>query len=116
MAAAACAGLCFLTACPPRNADSVNRATALLRAERRTPGEVALRCEPPGASVFVDGIEQGACQDFTGHPHGLGLGEGVHELRIQHQGYWPYVTYYAPSDVRASLRITLRPRAEESSP
>jgi hypothetical protein len=104
-------GLTGLWACAGRNPDSVNRAATLLEGKRSQPGEVALLCEPSStASVFVDGIEQGICQDFAGQPRGLSLGEGVHELRIQSPGFWPYVTYYEPSDVRKTLRVTLRPR------
>jgi hypothetical protein len=73
-------------------------------------GDLRLQCDPPDAEVWLDGVPQGVCTDFSGTPAGLRMGEGTHRVEVLKQGFLPYVTYLSPSGARTSLRISLVPR------
>ncbi|MCP3142091.1 PEGA domain-containing protein [Pyxidicoccus xibeiensis] len=89
--------------------ESVTRARALMEGAEQTSGNLALRCEPEDADVYLDGVLQGQCSDFTGSPKGLRVGVGLHHVEVKKQGFWPYTTYYEASGARARLTIQLRP-------
>jgi hypothetical protein len=110
------AALLMATGCAHKQdePESVVRARELLRTTGATRGDVVLKCEPPDAEVYLDGVIQGVCTDFAGTPVGLTVGEGLHKVEVMKEGFWPYTTYYEPSGARATLRVQLRPR--ESSP
>jgi len=78
-------------------------------------GDLELRCEPDDAEVILDGVPQGLCSDFTGDPHWLMVGEGMHHVVVRKAGHAPYETYYQPSGARAVLRIQLRPLGQKAS-
>ena len=98
----------------PERVDSpaARRARELLRGGGRE-GNLVLRCEPSDAEVYLDGVQQGVCTDFAGAPRGLSVGEGLHQIDVRREGYWPYVTYYEPSNARAALTVRLRAVAPE---
>lgn len=89
--------------------DSLSRARELMAGARNPTGDVTLRCEPEDADVYLDGVLQGLCSDYSGNPKGLSLGVGLHHIEVKKQGYWPYTTYYEPSGARARLTVQLRP-------
>lgn len=91
--------------------ESVTRAGELLAGAKALSGDVSLRCEPVDAEVYLDGVLQGLCSDFTGSPKGLRVGEGLHHIEVKKQGFWPYTTYYEANGARARLTIQLRARA-----
>ncbi len=95
----------------PEQVDSpaADRARELLRATRSRQGNLLLRCEPEDADVYLDGVLQGVCTDFGGGPSGLKVGTGLHRIDVKKDGYWPYTTYYEPSNARAGLTIRLKP-------
>ncbi|MBN1207498.1 MAG: PEGA domain-containing protein [Myxococcaceae bacterium] len=84
------------------------RARELLRKAEAPTGDVVLRCEPPDAEVTLDGVTQGLCSDFQGTPRGLRVGEGLHQIEVKKEGYWPYTTYIEPHRTRAVLDVRLR--------
>lgn len=92
-----------------REPESVAKARELLAGAETPTGNLALRCEPADAEVYLDGVLQGLCSDFTGSPRGLRVGVGLHHIEVKKQGFWPYTTYYEPSGARARLTIQLRP-------
>ncbi len=88
--------------------ESVAKARALLEGAQTPSGNLALRCEPEDAEVYLDGVLQGLCSDFTGSPKSLRVGVGLHHVEVKKQGFWPYTTYYEASGARARLTIQLR--------
>lgn len=92
----------------PKEPDSVVRARELMASAETPSGNLALRCEPVDAEVYLDGVLQGLCSDFTGSPRSLRVGVGLHHIEVKKQGFWPYTTYYEPSGARARLTIQLR--------
>ncbi|MFP2923688.1 PEGA domain-containing protein [Pyxidicoccus sp. 3LG] len=89
--------------------ESLARARALMEGAEQPSGNLALRCEPEDADVYLDGVHQGMCSDFTGSPKSLRVGVGLHHIEVKKQGFWTYTTYYEPSGARARLTIQLRP-------
>jgi hypothetical protein len=85
------------------------QARELLRNAEKPSGDVVLRCEPPDAEVYLDGVIQGLCSDFRGTPRGLRVGQGLHQIDVKKQGFWPYTTYIEPRGARAALEVRLRP-------
>gem|GEM_PF-874114 len=108
------AGLVLGCASGPARVESpaADRARELLRGGARV-GNLVLRCEPSDAEVYLDGVVQGVCTDFAGAPRGLSVGAGLHQIDVKKDGYWPYVTYYEPSNARAMLTIRLRSATPE---
>jgi len=94
--------------------DSMARAREMMAGAQSTSGDVALRCDPEDAEVYLDGVLQGLCSDYSGSPRGLTLGTGLHQIEVKKRGYWPYTTYYEPSGARA--RLTIQLRSSESVP
>jgi hypothetical protein len=84
------------------------KARELLRNAEAPSGDVVLRCEPPDGEVYLDGVIQGLCSDFRGAPRGLRVGEGLHQIEVKKEGYWPYTTYIEPHGARAVLEVRLR--------
>jgi len=78
-------------------------------------GAVRLRCTPAEAGVALDGVPVGMCSDFQDRTP-LGMGGGMHRLEVTMQGYWPYVTYFAPFGARAVLEVQLSPRSTGAAP
>lgn len=70
---------------------------------------VTFSCEPADADVWLDGVPQGSCLDFSGSPRGLTLGEGMHKVEVKKSGFWPYETYVDSGGARAALTIKLLP-------
>jgi hypothetical protein len=108
-------GLVLGCASGPEQVDSpaADRARDLMRAMRSRNGNLLLRCEPEDAEVLLDGVLQGVCTDFGGKPSGLQVGLGMHRIDVKKDGYWPYTTYFEPSNARAGLTIKLRSMAQE---
>nr|WP_164002323.1 PEGA domain-containing protein [Pyxidicoccus caerfyrddinensis] len=92
----------------PKEPESMARARELMARAETPSGNLALRCEPVDAEVYLDGVLQGMCSDFTGSPRSLRVGAGLHHIEVKKQGFWPYTTYYEPSGARARLTIQLR--------
>jgi hypothetical protein len=92
---------------------AADRARELLRTMKNRQGNLLLRCEPEDADVYLDGVVQGVCTDFGGGPSGLTVGSGLHRIDVKKDGYWPYTTYYEPSNARAGLTIRLKPMSPE---
>ena len=88
---------------------AADRAREALRASRSRSGNLRLRCEPVDADVYLDGVVQGVCTDFSGEPRGLQVGEGLHHIEVKKDGYFPYTTYYEPNNTSLGLTIRLRP-------
>lgn len=87
---------------------TLGQARELLRTAEAPSGDVVLRCEPPDAEVYLDGVIQGLCSDFRGAPRGLRVGKGLHQIEVKKQGYWPYTTYFEPHGARAALDVRLQ--------
>ncbi len=77
--------------------------------DRSWTSDLTLGCEPVDADVWLDGVPQGTCLDFSGNPHGLNLGDGMHKVEIKKSGFWPYETYVDSGGTRAALTVKLRP-------
>jgi hypothetical protein len=92
----------------PEEPATMAQARELLRNAEQPSGDVVLRCEPPDAEVHLDGVIQGLCSDFRGAPRGLRVGEGLHQIEVKKQGYWPYTTYIEPHGTRAVLEARLQ--------
>jgi PEGA domain len=109
-------GLVLGCATGPEQVDSpaADRAREMMRSMRSRNGNLLLRCEPPDADVYLDGVVQGVCTDFDGSPRGLQVGLGMHRIDVKKDGHWPYTTYYEPNNARAGLTIKLRPMEQES--
>ncbi|WP_239470713.1 PEGA domain-containing protein [Archangium violaceum] len=109
------AGLWLGCASGPEQVDSpaAERAREMLRAVKSRRGNLLLQCEPSDAEVYLDGVVQGVCTDFGGGPSGLQVGGGLHRIDVKKDGYWPYTTYYEPSNARAGLTIRLKPMEPE---
>lgn len=90
-------------------------ATAAAGSLEKGGGAVRLRCTPAGAAVALDGVPVGMCSDFADRTP-LRMGGGMHRLEMTMQGYWPYVTYFAPAGARAVLEIQLSPRSTGAVP
>lgn len=95
---------------------TVAQARELLRNAESPTGDVVFRCEPPDGEVSLDGVTQGLCSDFQGSPRGLKVGEGLHEINVKKEGYWPYTTYIEPHGARAVLNVRLRSMGTETNP
>jgi hypothetical protein len=92
------------------------QARELLRNAEAPSGDVVLRCEPPDGEVSLDGVPQGLCSDFQGSPRGLRVGEGLHQIEVKKEGFWPYTTYIEPHGARAVLNVLLRSMGIEKTP
>jgi hypothetical protein len=106
LASAAAVVLCGCAGSEHRRTEA--RAEALLRGASARQGQLELRCDPSDAEVVVDGVPQGVCDDFTGSPRWLVVGNGLHHVVIHKPGFWPYETWYQASGARAVLRVKLR--------
>ncbi|WP_426757426.1 PEGA domain-containing protein [Myxococcus sp. Y35] len=101
--------VCGVAGCARRQEPgSLAKARELMAEAANPSGNLALLCEPADAEVYLDGVWQGLCSDFTGSPKGLQVGIGLHQIEVKKHGYWPYTTYYEPSGARARLTIQLR--------
>ena len=78
-------------------------------------GSVRLVCSVPQATVALDGVPVGMCSDFQDRTP-LPVSPGMHRLEVTMQGYWPYVTYFAPEGARAVLEVQLSPRSTGAAP
>jgi hypothetical protein len=107
-----------LVGCSGRSDEPATMAQAreLLRKAESPSGDVVLRCEPPDGEVSLDGVTQGLCSDFQGSPRGLKVGEGLHQIEVKKEGYWPYTTYIEPHGARAVLNVRLRSMGTETNP
>ncbi|WP_224246068.1 PEGA domain-containing protein [Hyalangium gracile] len=110
--------VCGVLGCAGRSDEPATMAQAreLLRNAESPSGDVVLRCDPPDGVVFLDGVAQGLCSDFRGAPRGLRVGEGLHQIEVKKEGYWPYTTYIEPHKARAVLNVQLRPMGTEKTP
>lgn len=70
-----------------------------------------LKCTPADATVYLDGMPRGLCEDFGQDPVQLRGERRMHRLEVKKEGFAPYQTYYAPSGAIVSLNVTLEPRA-----
>ncbi len=68
------------------------------------------QCTPRDARVIVDEVDQGACMLWE-QQH-LGLGAGMHRLRIEREGYLPIERELPSTGRRETVRIELRERPE----
>ena len=78
-------------------------------------GAIRLRCTPAESAVALDGVPVGLCSDFADRTP-LRMAGGMHRLELTMQGYWPYVTYFAPEGARAVLEVQLSPRSTGAAP
>ncbi|WP_224362993.1 PEGA domain-containing protein [Hyalangium versicolor] len=110
--------VCGVLGCAGRSDEPATMAQAreLLRKAEAPSGDVVLRCEPPDGEVSLDGVTQGLCSDFKGSPRGLRVGEGLHQIEVKKEGYWPYTTYIEPHGTRAVLNVRLRSMGTEMTP
>jgi hypothetical protein len=93
---------------------SVLRARELVSAAESKRGELILRCEPADAEVFLDGVEQGTCNDFAGVSRSLRMADtAFHQVEVKKRGFFAYTTYFQPSGARMTLNVKLRPMAPE---
>jgi hypothetical protein len=106
--AALLAALCACAAHPSPPATLARAEQLLQDSTAPRSANVLLRCTPRDAEVLVDGVLQGLCSDFEALPAGLSVGEGLHQIEVRRQGYWPYTTYVEPQGTRATLRASLR--------
>jgi hypothetical protein len=104
--------------CAARSDEPATMAQAreLLRNAEVPSGDVVLHCEPSDGEVSLDEVTQGLCTDFQGAPRGLRVGEGMHQIEVKKEGYWPYITYLEPHGARAVLNVRLRPMGSETTP
>ncbi len=47
-------------------------------------------------------------------PGGCEVGEGLHQIEVKKQGYWPYTTYIEPHGARAVLEVRLQAMGSET--
>jgi PEGA domain-containing protein len=109
-------GVLWALGCAGRQDEPATMAQAreLLRKAEAPSGDVVLRCDPVDAEVSLDGVTQGLCSDFQGAPRGLRVGEGLHQIEVKKEGYWPYTTYIEPHGARAVLDARLRSMGTEA--
>jgi hypothetical protein len=100
----------------PDEPATLAQARELLRNAEAPNGDVVLHCEPADGEVTLDGVTQGLCTDFQGSPRGLRVGDGLHQIEVKKEGYWPYTTYIEPRGARAVLNVRLRPMGTETTP
>ncbi|MFL5343368.1 MAG: PEGA domain-containing protein [Hyalangium sp.] len=107
-----------MVGCAGRSDEPATMAQAreLLRNAEAPSGDVVLRCEPPDGEVSLDGVTQGSCTDFQGAPRGLRVGEGMHQIEVKKEGFWPYTTYLEPHGAKTVLNVRLRPMGTEATP
>ena len=72
-----------------------------------TKSELVLSCSPPDADVELDGVPQGTCDDFRGHPRGLTLPRGARRVQVKKQGYLPWDTVVETDGTRVMMNVTL---------
>jgi hypothetical protein len=99
-----------LAACaaPTQQAAMFERAgEGLADAPQRT-GDLTLRCQPDDSEVWLDGVPQGRCVEFSG-TRGLSLGRGMRKVEVRKEGYRPFETFVEPDGTRAALSVTLAP-------
>ena len=102
--------ICGLAAASEKMDLTASALAAKLTAAERAPARVSLVADPPGASVFVDGVEVGPA------PRELELAAGKHELVLRAPGYLAAtrsVTAIAGVQERLELRLL---RAGGTSP
>jgi hypothetical protein len=93
---------------------SVVRARELMATAEPKRGELILRCEPSDAEVFLDGVEQGTCNDFSGVSRSLRMADAdFHQVQVKKGGFFPYTTWFQPSGARMTLKVKLRPVTPE---
>jgi hypothetical protein len=68
------------------------------------------RCTPRDARVIVDEVDHGAC--LLWEQQYLGLGAGVHRLRVERDGYLPVERELPSTGRRETVEIELRARPE----
>ena len=107
---------CGLAMACPKPTPMMKQAQKLLERQGPRPGDVVLECTPLDASVTLDGVPQGLCSDFAGHPYGLALGSGVRQVRVTQKGYLPFVTALEPSGGIFRLTVLLTPRVGSAAP
>jgi hypothetical protein len=79
------------------------------REERIWSSDLTLHCDPAEADVWLDGVPQGTCLDYSGEPRGLKLTDGMHKVEVKKSGFWPYETFVDSSGTRAALTVKLLP-------
>ena len=84
------------------------RAGSGLRAAQDRSGDLVLTCDPKDSLVFVDGIPNGQCDDFSGR-RGLSLGQRMRKVEVRREGYTSFETFVEPDGTRAALTVTLAP-------
>ncbi len=104
-----CLGIAFAACAPVQNPQAAmfERAGQAVSAAQATSGDLKLRCVPPDALVLLDGVPEGNCDDFAGHPKSLSLGSRMRKVEIRKEGYTPFETYIEPDGTRAALSVTL---------
>lgn len=85
-------------------------ATTGARSGQRITTAYRFECNPRDATLIVDEQNQGQCVLWEGRA--LGLGPGVHRLRVEREGYLPHEAEISGENPRGTLRIQLRERPE----
>jgi hypothetical protein len=85
-------------------------ATASQRTAVRSTTALRFECNPRDATLIIDEQNQGPC--LLWERRALGLGPGVHRVRIERDGYLPHESEIDGRHPRGTLHIQLRERPE----
>ena len=85
-------------------------ATGSNRAGNRITTAYRFECNPRDATLIVDEQNQGQC--VLWESRALGLGPGVHRVRVEREGFLPHESEINGQGPRGTLRIQLRERPE----
>ena len=85
-------------------------ATTRSNAGPRITTAYRFECNPRDATLIVDEHIEGQCVLWEQRP--LGLGPGVHRVRVEREGYLAHEAEISGDGPRGTLRIQLRERPE----
>ncbi len=75
-------------------------------------GALHLRCSEADAEVLVDGVPQGRCDDFSGHPRGLSLQPGLRHIEVRKPGFAAWETWVQPERTKIAIEVELTARGD----
>ncbi len=67
-------------------------------------------CNPRDATLVIDEVNLGQCVLWEQRP--VGLGPGVHRVRVEREGFLPHESELAGEGPRGTVRVQLRERPE----
>ena len=101
-------GTLALIGCAPTAQSVLNGSVGKLPPARvTTKSELALVCDPPDAEVELDGVPQGACEDFDGDPKALPMGKGAKRVQVKKAGFLPWDSVLETDGTRVMINVTL---------